>query len=106
MNVPDITHLQFLLLHILKDGDQCGRDLREALASAGKSLSGPGFYQCMSRLEDAGFVRGRYETKVVEGQTIKERWYAITGDGIAARDTVINFYCSSLKVRRTGLASA
>lgn len=92
MRIPDVTHLQFLVLGILKDGEKPGRLVREKLADSGQKKSGPAFYQFMARLEDARFVEGFYEEKVVEGQRIKERIYRITGEGISAWENVRDFY--------------
>ena len=44
----------------------------------------------MARLEDAGLVAGQYEQKVVDGQIIKERRYALTPRGDAAIASVVN----------------
>ena len=105
MPIPDITHLQFLLLNALQEREQSGRALRELLGQEGRRTSGPAFYQLMARMEDAKLVRGRYEQKVVEGQLIKERVYALTAPGVAAAEAVRAFY-ASLAVRRTGLEGA
>src|SRR5262249_24412653 len=105
MPIPEITHLQFLLLVSLLDGDQAGRKLREILEQNGKKLSGPAFYQLMARLEDSRFVKGRYETKVIDGQTIKERWYEITGAGQQVCRDVREFYAQNLRLG-TRFASA
>lgn len=104
MPIPETTHLQFLVLGALLDGEQSGRYVRDKLAEAGHKKSGPAFYQFMARLEDMGFVEGRYEAKVVEGQPIKERVYTLTGDGVRAWEEVRDFYLvhSGRVLRRAG----
>src|SRR5947209_3715754 len=92
MPIPDLTHLQFLVLAALMDGEQAGRYVREKLARAGHKKSGPAFYQFMARLEESGLVEGHYDQKIVEGQIIKERVYKVTGHGIHAWEDVRNFY--------------
>lgn len=94
MGLPELTHLQFLILSILMDGEQSGRFVREKLAEHGDKKTGPAFYQLMARLEDGKVVRGWYNQKVVEGQIIKERWYKITGHGIKEREKVRSFYAA------------
>jgi hypothetical protein len=70
-----------------------GRRLRELLAEEhGIRKSGPAFYQLMARLEEARFVEGRYTQKIVEGQIIKEREYAILPGGSAALRRTAQFY--------------
>jgi DNA-binding PadR family transcriptional regulator len=102
MPLPLLTHLQFLVLGLLMGCDErSGRYLREKLAESGALKTGPAFYQLMARLEDAGFVEGRYDQKVVNGQILKERCYRITGDGVAALEDVHDFYIEN--VRRLGL---
>ena len=90
--IPDITHLQFLVLGMLRDGERAGRVLRRALARHGVQRSAPAFYQMMARLEDAGLVEGAYDQKVVDGQIIKERRYLITTRGAAAWTATRAFY--------------
>lgn len=94
--IPDITHLQFLVLGMLRGGDRPGRLLRRALAKHGVERTGPAFYQMMARLEDAGLVAGQYEQKVVDGQIIKERRYALTPRGDAAWTSTSSFYSSAI----------
>ena len=102
MPLPDISHLQYLLLTALLDGERTGRTLRAVLEGQGQRKSLPAFYQLMARMEDAKLVAGRYEQKVVEGQLIKERVYTATGAGVAAADQVRDFY-ASIEAGRLGL---
>jgi DNA-binding PadR family transcriptional regulator len=94
MPIPEISNLQLVLLAALMNGDRSGRDLRNLLAKEKHKKSAPAFYQLMARMEDAKLVRGRYEQKVVEGQLIKERVYTITGGGIAAYRSALEFFAS------------
>jgi DNA-binding PadR family transcriptional regulator len=90
--IPEITHLQFLVLGLLRAGERPGRHLRRALQRRGVSRTGPAFYQMMARLEDAGLVAGAYDQKVVEGQIIKERRYTLTDAGDRAWTATRAFY--------------
>jgi DNA-binding PadR family transcriptional regulator len=81
MHIPRLSHIQFLTLIFLSKGALTGRELRDALAAHGVRRSGPGFYQIMARLEDAGFVTGRYQQEIVDGQIIRERSYKVTAVG-------------------------
>ena len=90
--LPDITHLQFLVLEALSGDEQAGRDLRRHLASYGLRKSAPAFYQMMGRLEDAVLVEGWYDQKVVAGQHIKERRYRVTKAGARALAETRAFY--------------
>lgn len=92
MGLPQVTHLQFLVLAWLAKGEQFGRAIRARLEEMGELKSGPAFYQMMGRLEGAGFVRGRYDQKVVDGQIIKQRRYRITAAGRAAGARACAFY--------------
>jgi DNA-binding PadR family transcriptional regulator len=94
MPIPTITHLQFLILAGLIDGERAGRDLRALLAQEGHRMSAPSFYQLMSRLEETKFVKGRYQQKLVEGQPIKERVYSISGVGASAVQEAADFYAA------------
>lgn len=90
--IPDITHLQFLVLGILRGGTRTGRLVRKALARHGVRRTGPAFYQMMARLEDARLVVGEYDSKIVAGQIIKERRYALTAAGESAWSSTRAFY--------------
>lgn len=96
MSLPEITHLQFLVLSGLRQGGQAGRALRTLLQRNGVRRSGPAFYQMMARLEDGGLVEGRYDHKVVDGQAIKERRYVITAAGEEAWEGTRDFYLGNL----------
>ena len=51
--LPSLTHLQFLVLGVLRTDEQSGRVIRQALHAYGIRRSGPAFYQLMARLEKA-----------------------------------------------------
>ena len=97
MQLPEATHLQFLVLGILLEEPRTGRDVRARLATFGAKKSGPAFYQMMARLEESGFVRGAYEQEVIEGQMIKQRRYRITAAGKAAWRASRDFYVESIR---------
>ena len=94
--IPDITHLQFLVLGMLRAGERPGRFLRRGLARHGIARTGPAFYQMMARLEDAGLVGGAYDQRIVEGQIIKERRYALTSRGDTAWTATRAFYSDAI----------
>jgi DNA-binding PadR family transcriptional regulator len=90
--LPDITHLQFLVLEALRDGDRLGRELRALLYEHGVRSTAPAFYQMMGRLEDAGLAEGAYDQKLIGGQNVKERRYRLTTAGARAAAHTRNFY--------------
>src|SRR4051794_27224023 len=92
MPLPELTHLQFLVLSILLDAERSGRYVREQLAEQGVRKTLAAFYQLMSRLEEAGLVEGRYVQEVIDGIPVKERHYRITGEGIGAWKRTRDFY--------------
>src|SRR5262245_13852556 len=95
--IPEITHLQFLVLGMLRGGDRPGRLIRRALKRHGIDRTGPAFYQMMARLEDAGLVSGEYDQKIVDGQIIKERRYTLTPRGDAAWTGTRAFYSDAIE---------
>jgi DNA-binding PadR family transcriptional regulator len=105
--IPDVTHLQFLVLGMLRGAPRLGRDLRRDLARHGARRSGPAFYPMMARLEDAGLVAGEYDQKIVERQIIKERRYRLTPAGSAAWTATRDFYLASIAAfDQAGIAHA
>src|SRR5262245_34120235 len=100
MRIPDITHLQFLVLDLLVDAEVRGRDLRRELARYGVRRTAPAFYQMMARLETAGLADGAYDQKLVGTQMIKERRYRITAAGEKAWRQTREFYLDATPRRR------
>jgi DNA-binding PadR family transcriptional regulator len=98
--LPEITHLQFLVLEALVESDRLGRDVRALLAAHGVRSSAPAFYQMMGRLEDAGLVEGSYDQRVVGGQHVKERRYHMTKAGARALAETRSFYLDRLAAGR------
>jgi DNA-binding PadR family transcriptional regulator len=97
--LPEITHLQFVVLAALINGERRGRELRTLLKSYGLKNSAPAFYQMMGRLETAGLVDGWYEQKIVRSQHIKERRYRLTKAGDTAVADTQRFYSTALAAR-------
>ncbi len=95
--IPEITHLQFVVLGLLRAGEKTGRHIRRALARHGVRRSAPAFYQMMARLEDARLVSGEYDQKIVDGQIIKERRYSLTLQGEAAWSATRAFYTDAIE---------
>lgn len=79
--LPALTHLQFLVLGVLRNDDLPGRTLRDALAGYGIRRTAPAFYQMMARLEKERLVDGHYEQISVGDQAVTERRYRITAQG-------------------------
>jgi DNA-binding PadR family transcriptional regulator len=91
-SIPVLTHLQYLVLGVLRHEEQPGRVIRQALAEYGVKRSAPAFYQLMSRLESAGWVEGWYEQIIVRDQAVTERRYRITPDGLKLWRKAQGFY--------------
>jgi DNA-binding PadR family transcriptional regulator len=79
MPIADLTDLQFLVLEIIGPSKRPGREVREAMEAQGVRKGLAAFYQLMSRLEDSEFVEGSYEVREVDGYTVKERIYKLSG---------------------------
>jgi DNA-binding PadR family transcriptional regulator len=92
--IPEITHLQFLVLGMLRGGERPGRSVRRTLARHGIARTGPAFYQMMARLEDSGWIDGFYTQEIVDAQIIKERRYRVKPAGVRAWNSTRDFYAS------------
>lgn len=108
MGVPRLSHLQFLVVGILRGRSVPGREVRASLEGFGVRKSGPAFYQLMARLEDSGLVEGEYHQEIVDGQIIRERHYSLTADGSRAWEGSRDFYLDAIRgfEGREGLAGA
>jgi DNA-binding PadR family transcriptional regulator len=92
--IPPITHLQFLVLGLLRDGERPGRVIREALAAHGVRRSGPAFYQLMARLERDRLIDGWYEQVSAGDQAVTERRYRLRPPGAKLWAEARDFYTS------------
>src|SRR5262245_30552998 len=90
--LPDLTHLQFLVLGVLHGGEQPGRVIRDALTEYGVRRSAAAFYQLMARLERDRLVEGSYGAIVVGDQSVTERRYRITPGGAKLWAETRTFY--------------
>jgi DNA-binding PadR family transcriptional regulator len=90
--LPDLTHLQFLVLGVLHGGKQPGRVVRDALAEFGVRRTAAAFYQLMARLERDRLVDGFYESLVIGDQSVTERRYRITPAGTKSWNEARTFY--------------
>lgn len=90
--IPRLTHLQFLVLGLLRDGEQPGRVIREAIAAHGVKRSAPAFYQLMARLERDRLVDGWYEQVTVGDQAVTERRYRLRAAGARLWAEARDFY--------------
>ena len=90
--LPVLTHLQFLVLGVLRTDPQPGRTLRKVLAFYGIRRTGPAFYQLMARMEKDRLVDGWYEQVAVGDQAVTERHYRITGAGARRWNDARAFY--------------
>lgn len=95
--IPRLSHLQFLVVGILRGKSVPGRKIREDLKNFQVKKSGPAFYQLMARLEDAGLVEGCYNQEIVSSQIIRERHYSLTADGASAWVQSRDFYLGAIR---------
>jgi DNA-binding PadR family transcriptional regulator len=94
--LPTITHLQFLVLGLLKEHEQPGRLIREALAAYGVKRSAPAFYQLMARLERDRLVDGWYEQVTAGDQAVTERRYRLRPAGAKLWTEAREFYTAAI----------
>ena len=92
--LPEITHLQFLVMSVLRAGEQPGRVVRRALADHGARRTAAAFYQLMARLEEDRLVAGMYAPIVAGDQTVTERRYRMTAEGAKVWAAARAFYDS------------
>ena len=90
--LPQLTHLQFLVPGLLRNGETPGRTVREALASHGVRRTAPAFYQLMARLERDGLIEGWYEQITVRDQAVTERRYKLRPTGARLWSDARDFY--------------
>lgn len=92
MELPELSHLQMIVIEALGARRLSGRELRQGMEHLGVKKSAPAFYQLMARLEEGNYIEGEYEQKVVHGTAIKERFYRLTGAGAQGYQDTLRFY--------------
>ena len=92
MPLPEITHLQFLVLTVLGGQQRSGREVRDRLRGEKIHKSAPAFYQLMARLEEAKVVKGWYEREEIDGLIVRQRCYKVTASGVRAWNGARDFY--------------
>ncbi len=97
MKLPQITHLQFMVVGALLSGERSGSSIRSRLSKARVRQTSPAFYQMMARLEDAELVKGWYVKKSVKGQMVKERRYQLTKAGARCWEETRDFYVVTVR---------
>jgi DNA-binding PadR family transcriptional regulator len=102
MKIPELSHLQFVVLGSLLGRERTGREVREELRRYRVRQSGPAFYQMMARLESTGLVKGWYTQEVIEGQIIKERHYRLMAEGVRAWRACRSFYKEAIEAVEGG----
>lgn len=98
--LPQLTHLQFLVLGLLRDGEQPGRVVRDALGRHGVRRTAPAFYQLMARLERDGLIEGRYEQVTTGSQAVTERRYTLRARGRELWSQARDFYAAATGTAR------
>lgn len=64
-----------IILDLLSAGELPGRVLNASLGDHGHPMKPVDFYHMMSKLEDQDLVHGFWKERVLEGGTIRERWF-------------------------------
>jgi hypothetical protein len=78
---PTLTKIEQAIVQILNVDPRheiLGRDIRSVLRDRGFRRSAPALVFTMMSLADKGFVDCREETRIVDGVTIRDRYYRAT----------------------------
>ena len=101
MGLPTITHLQVVILSTLASGDRPGKDVRNALAKSGLTISLPSFYQLTARMEKDKLIVGSYQMVPGSVKTLRERLYGLAPEGSKALQQTYRFYDAIRTVEAT-----
>ncbi|HLD26136.1 MAG TPA: hypothetical protein VJC05_03790 [Candidatus Andersenbacteria bacterium] len=66
-----------LLATLGKESKMSGEELRASLRKQGFRISGPRFHYIMSCLKNAKIVDGWIQEEVIDGETVRPRWYRL-----------------------------
>src|SRR3954469_9770389 len=104
--LPRLTHPQFLVLGLLRDGERPGRALRGASDAPRVERGAPAFYQLMARLERDRLVDGWYEQVTAGDQAGTERRYRIRPPGAKLWAEARDFYTTLIARAEEGWSDA
>lgn len=92
MQLPKMTHLQFLVVGLLFRGAKSGPEIRKELEALGVRRSPAAFCNLMRRLECEVYLEGSYRTGRIGGQVVRRRRYAVTDFGVMTWNATRQFY--------------
>ncbi len=94
--LPEVTHLQFLVLDAVDRGQAFSRQIRDVLKAYGQGEKHPAFYMLLRRMEEAGLLEGSRHSQVVEltgrMQHLREKVYRLTEKGAQQHRSCLAFY--------------
>ncbi len=90
--LPNLTPLQYLVLHLLFVGRQSGDELRRTLRSLGVRQSRTAFSHLMARLVESNHVDPQSAARTDGGHTVHYRCYEITDQGVLDWTAARKFY--------------
>ncbi len=91
--VPEITHLQALVLRIVSQKDwQSSKEVKDCLKNFGISQARPTFFLLMQRLENSGYVESKPISQVFSGYDFPYSVYRCTEEGRIALSNLIRYY--------------
>jgi hypothetical protein len=90
--LPNITPLQYLVLHLLFAGRRSGEQLRRDLRSLGVGQSRAAFSRLMDRLIEANYVCPQPLARNDNGHTVYYRSYEVTDLGVLQWTAARKFY--------------
>jgi hypothetical protein len=98
--LPDLTHLQFLVLDLLIESESglSASQLRESLNQHGEPRAGPKFYQLMKRLVKEGLIDTWSQSFDVGGGVVNRTYYKQTDLGHTFWYSTLRFYADRLRI--------
>ncbi|MHC4401639.1 MAG: hypothetical protein ACYTG0_18365 [Planctomycetota bacterium] len=95
LKLPKMPPLQALVVTVLFDGERSSREIQQELAFRGVEKQMSLVYRLLARMELAEYVCGRYrQYRLVEGNTIRQRYYRLSERGYQAWKETVGFYAA------------
>lgn len=92
MKLPEMTPLQFVVVHLLFCGPKTAGELRRQLEPWAAARSSTAFSKLMRRMQAVAYVETEYLAEVVHGQTIRQCQYRVTDLGVMVFHATREFY--------------
>jgi hypothetical protein len=95
MSLPELSHLQFLMIRLLFAEPRTGKELRRLSKAESAKLSPPSFSRLTQRMERLNYLHSQDELTASGRRYVRPRRFQVTDLGIVVWSRAREFYVTS-----------